>query len=388
MSVLIVTVGGSPAPVKHAIQQNDATHVVFVCSGGRRSSVDTAREVVRELELPEERYSIRRAENPDDLADVLACCRELDTLLANRFAGHSVIANYTGGTKSMSAGLVLHGFRQGWKLQVQEGERQNMVKLEHGDFGFISDLSEVHADQAETESQALAERGDFDGAAELLERALPRLRGDVRTRLRAAATRWRLEAALERFDLEAADRYKESLHPPEARGEYGQLIGSARSCLQVLGGESDRYRSLDTFAPLRLLLDGARAAAKRARYDEAIARLYRASELLAQIQLMRKFRLRTSAVPIDELPDTWRDDVKLHDGVAKLGLRDAYRLLRERGDALGQHYGPRGQPLEDWCGYRNQSVLAHGFEPVTREKWESVGEAWLAWIDKGIEVAK
>lgn len=46
--------------------------------------------------------------NPDDLNEVTGACERIEEDIARRFGDARIIANYTGGTKTMSVGLGLH----------------------------------------------------------------------------------------------------------------------------------------------------------------------------------------------------------------------------------------------------------------------------------------
>ena len=73
-------------------------------------------------------------------------------------------------------------------------------------------------------------------------------------------------------------------------------------------------------------------------------------------------------VPIERLPEALRVEWagRARNGCVMLALKDAYALLTALGDDLGRRFGElelahdQRSPLVA----RNQSILAHGFEPV------------------------
>lgn len=123
------------------------------------------------------------------------------------------------------------------------------------------------------------------------------------------------------------------------------------------------------------------------RYDDAVARLYRLCEYVAQVRFRRRFGIPkddnpTSKVPIEALaaqaPNLARDlqsRKTLTAGRLDLGLRDAIHALAEAGDEIGRLMNeryegtgavsrtPRGK-LGEFLDRRNQSLLAHGSVPV------------------------
>jgi hypothetical protein len=135
-TILIASVGGSPDPVVHAIEQGRPDFVYFLCStGGEHAGSDRTIEqetqitssgscphckqpvqgsrpsppIVTRAGLARGSYEIERVNDPDDLAQVVRACERLAAAIAERFAGIDVevFANYTGGTKAMSFGLGL-----------------------------------------------------------------------------------------------------------------------------------------------------------------------------------------------------------------------------------------------------------------------------------------
>jgi CRISPR-associated protein (TIGR02710 family) len=118
------------------------------------------------------------------------------------------------------------------------------------------------------------------------------------------------------------------------------------------------------------------------RIDDAIARLYRAIEALAQVALAKRHNLpNTKQVPLSEVPEMLRGHwaSRAEKGSVFLGLQDAYALLDARGDELGAKFkrlnlhDRERSPLTA----RNRSILAHGFERVSEQVFEQLWKAVL-----------
>jgi CRISPR-associated protein (TIGR02710 family) len=134
----------------------------------------------------------------------------------------------------------------------------------------------------------------------------------------------------------------------------------------------------------RALLADLVANAKRrrleGRYDDAVARLYRAIEAAAQLALSERQAIpSTDGVPIASVPEPLRElwSAKAENGKLRLGLQDAYELL----DALGDRVGAAFKELRlhemnrSPLAARNQSILAHGFQPVSSATVDKLYEA-------------
>ena len=125
------------------------------------------------------------------------------------------------------------------------------------------------------------------------------------------------------------------------------------------------------------LLANALRRRHEARYDDGVARLYRAIESLAQLSLAERHEIpSTDNVPLDRVPEPLRDEwaLRVRDGKLQVGLQDAFALLDELGDQTGKAF--KALRLDDRerspLAARNQSILAHGFEPVGMKVFDQV----------------
>jgi len=125
------------------------------------------------------------------------------------------------------------------------------------------------------------------------------------------------------------------------------------------------------------LIGNAARRSREGRFDDAVARLYRAIEAIAQMGLLEDHGISgTDGVPLERVPEPFRTELtpRARDRCVKIGLQDAYRLLRELGDERGNRFEELGlahlkkSPLLA----RNNSILAHGFEPVSEKVLESL----------------
>jgi len=123
------------------------------------------------------------------------------------------------------------------------------------------------------------------------------------------------------------------------------------------------------------LLSNAERCMARQDWDDAVARLYRATEMVAQRQLLQRHGVQnTSDVDPAKLPERMRAGYEKRqqesrNGKLRLGLAEAYGLLKELNDPVGKTfcdaYGPKGQgDLGNALRGRNQSLLAHGAAPI------------------------
>lgn len=110
------------------------------------------------------------------------------------------------------------------------------------------------------------------------------------------------------------------------------------------------------------------------KYDDAVARLYRAVELISQMKLKEYDldELSDGKLTIDNLENKGLDTKKYKDlvdekGKLKLGLKKKFELLRDLGWDLANPIYFENKNIRELLSKRNNSILAHGLEPIDRK---------------------
>jgi CRISPR-associated protein (TIGR02710 family) len=236
--------------------------------------------------------------------------------------------------------------------------------------------------QVVEEAVAVFNNGGYAAAGVLLEKARgnissPSVKREIST-LKALVDAY---AAWDRFDHKTAEQcFEDAL---KNRNDLLEIFPNAQSLLARLERHRDQAAQLanqNKNAPTTIWVEDLfRNAERRAaehRFDDAVARLYRAFEALAQIRLREKHNIPDAkSVPLDRLPETLRSEWagRARGGAVPLGLQDAYRLLKELGDKLGENFVEAG--LDEQCSplsARNRSILAHGFDPLGEKDYNSL----------------
>ncbi|MGQ9779365.1 MAG: TIGR02710 family CRISPR-associated CARF protein [Bacillota bacterium] len=179
----------------------------------------------------------------------------------------------------------------------------------------------------------------------------------------------------------ARTRAISDLVPGRGAGPFGVSGGRPGNLdfLATLEEASDKGRKIGRLHVVDLIANAGRRAAEGA-YDDAVARLYRALEMRAQVALAER-GINTGDVKPEEIPAVIREEMTARhrgsDGKIRLPLHASYQLLAALGDPIGLAYmGEKRAPA--LLEARNNSILAHGRRPVTPEIYRGMLEIALA----------
>ncbi len=146
----------------------------------------------------------------------------------------------------------------------------------------------------------------------------------------------------------------------------------------------ERSRQRDFPHSLLELLANARRRGKQARYDDAIARLYRAVELFAQNRLHRAFGASSGRIPLDSLDPSLADQLRSSFSEDQIEDEQGSRLQLACGKAFAAlAYSPFEDDhqlpeiydrLKNVLGKRNDSWLAHGTRAASTSDF---GQMWV-----------
>ncbi len=418
-NILIATVGGSCAPVVCSVRESAPDFTIFICSSGSKGSrnlVDgpgkpcderrtcpkcghqegeTHPSIVAQSGLSAEQYDVVQVD-VDNIDNIEKCAYAVEDAYNKALARDPealIIADYTGGTKTMTAALVRLAtgrHAQQSRLSVVTGQRGNLrtvvggteTAMRHSAAGFALD-EQWHA------ALQLFNGYHYASCDELLreisrQEPPPHLQRKVRdlTTLARGFDHW------DRFDH--ANAYH-LLHT------VGTLAGPHLRDVKTLakGVDAETGWGARHVLPVYDLLRNAERRAAQGRYDDAVARLYRALEMLAQNRLRTAHDIDTGGVDPGHLPEQARlrllarprapaTDEGMDEPVAgqaagpgkrvRIGLRDGYLLLADLGDPVGRAFQARQTQLLTMLERRNKSILAHGTQPIGKKEYDGLVE--------------
>jgi CRISPR-associated protein (TIGR02710 family) len=396
-NLLVCTVGGSSEPIVATLKRWKPVRIRFIPTKETRERIET--DVVRLAEsegltLDPGRYDVLELSDGQDFDGCVYTLRQL-TPVVEEWLGrgdlYQVVVDFTGGTKCMSAALALQAQRWRCVFSYVGGSQ----RTKEGVGIVISGKEQVlHAYnpwdalgfQAVERWVVLFDQQAFAAAASLVDRAMRNVTNPSRKReLNALKLLSEAYDAWDRFDHKEAESKLRDVAKYE--NDLQAVLGPTKS-EHVRAVVSDHCRYLQQLvegsAPSMLhvtdLLANARRREAEGRIDDAVARLYRAIEALAQTALAERHQItNTKQVPLTRIPESLRSQwaSRAEAETVFLGLQDAYALLNALGDNLGVKFkdlqldNRQQSPLTA----RNQSILAHGFERVSKKVF---GQLWNA----------
>jgi CRISPR-associated protein (TIGR02710 family) len=400
--LLVLTVGGSPNPLASALKALRPDIVVFLVSSATATSPSSRNQIDDGLGgglkyadgCPQpDRTSIFEIP-PDDPDKAYSLCRAHLAALARSHPDHQIIADYTGGTKSMTGALLMAAFAQdNVQVQFMVGKRADLVQIEEGTERpqlMPSDFVRLERDFSKI-GQAVA--GYEYSAAFALADQLKRKIGNLpKSSAVPASFRKSVEQSRDWLSVMAdwdAFRHAKAAKMPRASFENGTWLAEslqADGLYQPLLDLADLASKQPSWTLCADLWLNALRCGSKGRFDDAIARLYRLVEASAQAQLFELDGVLTSHVPVAHLPRTLLSKInppscKTH---VQLPLSDTVEHLfsRKGGEAVAAGIRSFIDPttgqkiLPHWLGSRNHSILAHGFKSIQPETW-TVARDWV-----------
>lgn len=400
--VMLATVGGSRPPILRGIEQYQPVHVVFICS---KDTLSEAEAIAQQAGLrpgpfrPGEQsgtYSTARPVNPDDPVETYQAVLEEVGRIREQAPGCRVVINYTGGTKSMSAGAVLAAVDDGdCEVCVVTGYRPTPTVVQDGT---------ERAYRVEVQyplikryvRQALEYMGRFDyPAAEVLLARCPVANPGTPTseQVRMLLQLARGLGAWDKFDHPGAQRLLGDARRwlgEQLLAQLGRCCKAVEALAQLQQGHGGQKPARIFFDPVYDLILNARRRGEQGRYDDGVARLYRALELYAQIALFNLPQpINTADVDLSLVPETLRAEFAAlrqpDTGKVQIPLFKAYLLLEHLDHPVGRIFREWAERLKLLLAMRNYSLLAHGFTPVGKaDFWQALErvEAFIQACDQ------
>jgi CRISPR-associated protein (TIGR02710 family) len=397
-SVMLISVGGSPAPIVRSIELNRPARIVFFVSRGSYASVtgEILPAVLAAVgRLPPHECVVTPDEQDVGLS-VFALLREVPA--AMRKLGEKAewpeLVDFTGGTKVMSAALVWAASRFPCTFSyIGSATPESRTR---GGLGVVVDGREKCllrenpwneiAYYDVRQAVALFNGGQYANAVAALGAVLQRVSEPHRVRLLTLLCGvWRGYAAWDAFDHLAAMRefaaHAQALLDlaPSEEAIWPGLLNFAetanehrRTLAELVKEKAD---ALSWPKIYDLLANALRRARLERRHEDATARAYAAIEKYGKHALKRARGIDSAACRPEQLPESLHAEYVRRFGgegrdTLQFGLEATYRVLTELGDPVGERYLACREELAKVLPLRNASILGHGIVPIKPESFE------------------
>jgi CRISPR-associated protein (TIGR02710 family) len=406
---LLINVGGTPAPIAYSIDCHRPEKVLFFASQSSRSEIET-----KVRPLTGHRWLDQEVLTAPDHQDLTKCIEVLTKDLPSRLAllgldWKDLVVDYTGGTKTMSAAVVLATINRpvaysyiGGRVRTKEGLGTVLDGSEA--LVFSPNPWDVLAVDLRRRIARQFNRGHFAEAAQSAQEALERVGGELRPMYegfvhlctgyeqwqrfdygRASRTLPRALAGLRPLAAVSGDRpLVDFLEQVETEGERLEHI--ARAFKATARGDVPAAEDANALV-LDLVVNAERVTRLGGRPDDGIARLYSALEKLAKVGLGLRGINNSKALP-DEIPEALRAEyqgkyMNPENGRLQFGLSPSYALLAALDDPVGAHFMARSADLEKVLKARNSSLMVHGWNPIKEDDYERMLGVCLDFMELG-----
>lgn len=386
--VLIATVGRTPEPVEISLLEHEPDGLLLLASQDSLGVAAAIRSSYPQLES-----RVQLIEDPENLIEAFRAARKAYKT-AKEWGARVILADITGGTKPMTSGLTLALSGLGVTFVYVGGEQRDP------DTGrVVSGAERVRALADPTERYHEAEWRAFKGAwnAWRMASAAVVMENLLRSPALGPAERRFYEHLRQvALGLDAWDRF----HHEEALRLLNENLavalgiaeawnhGAKVRVLKALEGRKGflgalvQNRGKPTPELLADLLANADRRASAGRYDDALARLYRALELAVESDLYQRTGI------LLRQPSTWpaelrRKEPHLEQEAGELlGIKRVLDLafnldlsLNNKG-TVAQRLSGMYRELKPMLAKRHQSILAHGTKPVAHEDYREFREVF------------
>ena len=371
MKAMVVTVGtghGVESGILASIKQNNPDYIIFLTTEKGKETLQ--RESLR-AEINKRKCDVRIIENENDAEKCYKTAKEMIKKLKDE--GYSICVDFTSGTKAMTGGIVLAAIiEETPSLVYVTGERdKNGRVIPHTERVYsIPSPTEVIVDFKKKLLAIMFNNCQFYDCLSIINEVkssiIPKKLEDYSLK--------KLEIIVNAYylwDLFEHEKAFNELNKIKVK-EIADLatdvtqLGKNKEFLGILTrNKEDKFLLVD-------IICNAKRRMNEGKFDDAVARLYRAIEFIGQIALkdfgvdVKDFSLEAlKKLPIGEEKKGFYEKFA-EDGKIRIGVRNIYRLLDDLGSEIGKRF-KEDKELHNLLTNRNKSILAHGNKPVEKE---------------------
>lgn len=392
-NAFIATVGMGTGPevdiTKPLIKSISEANPDFLLLFATAESYNYATKIKEELSRNDANTEICRLSDKDDVEKIFKeMSDKITNLISNGYEAKNIIADFTTGTKPMSAALALAATKHCLgRLKYVIVKRDKDRKICEGTERTLTfEPLGIFASYTIDIAINLMVKFRFESAIELL------------TQINTALLSPEEQNLVENLkNLAEAYSYWDKFEHIKFRATYQKanfanpLLQQFKVNIETLNlvhriGEDAKKGVLSEYPIIDLVNNAIRRIAE-GKYDDAVARFYRVVEMLAQWRLKVKYKIDSGDINLEEIPKKSIDWVNKcrdkSDNKIKISLQKNFQLLQDFNDELGVKF-KEDKTLNALLNKRNNSILAHGIEPISADSCKSLGNLVMDYCRKFI----
>ena len=409
MKVLMLTIGGSDAPIIKTIRHHNPNYVVFFCTEdtgkakGSRDRVDGEGLVCQDRPCAQCGYKAEDRTNiisrtdlqPGDYEMIIVepdnpydSYQKADSVLRYHLKqGDNILVDYTGGTKSMTVGLAVASMEYPeCEIGLVDGKRIDTVKIRDGMERVRKlPINVVYVNRQMNLYDRLVDRWEYRAAAGVLEDISGSGYVLDNTIFDNELLLCRAFAAWDNFEYQAAVPLIELFKNDDLIAPYNAVLKRISMALKWYNAENQKSGRIPGFDLVYDILLNAERRSQQGNYDDAVSRTYRALEMYAQFCLRSNDpQLDSDDIDIASLPadiQSLYEEKRNAQGKVQLPLAGSYDLLEKIGHPVGRVWNSQKNKVLNVLEKRNYSFLAHGMNPIGAEDFQIMFRAVCLFIE-------
>lgn len=283
---------------------------------------------------------------------------------------YDIIMDYTSGTKTMSAAMASCGMFYSKDLISVGGDRSTGEVSRGTEIINYQNIYKIYDKFALMRTRNNFNANRFRACIDILNYIVDlNIHKDSLLHLCKAYYAW------DNMDFEDAYEHLRKVNLNQV--EFMEVKNDIKFNLKALGNIiNSKSVNLKNCYILASLINNSIRRSEEFKYDDAIARLYRSFELIAQIELT-KYNIKSSDIDVSVLKQNNVSDEFImdlektrEDGKIRIGLEKDFLLLNELGNDLGKHYVDNESKIKNLTRKRNNSILAHGLDSLTQNDFD------------------
>jgi CRISPR-associated protein (TIGR02710 family) len=375
MKSCIISLGGTIEPIIFFLKRYNPDFILFFCS---KESVENISDIKSNFDSFPDYDKVILEDAQDANLGILSIKDNLKKF-RDKLMGE-VVVDITGGTKPMAAALLFGTSGKGYKYNYVGGslrDKQGRVKTDSMSLINFPDPADEFKDREKLLIVKLFNLYRFEAVVNVIENlTLNSREEDLFFGIKHLAKCYSLW-----------DKFEHRM----AKNELGQAIKRLENYYRY---NRERVIDLEQLKDHKVLLDkfrlrkdekfnlmhindlysNALRRQEESKFDDAVARLYSCIEHIGKYELSA-LGIDDSNVDLDSVPDKLKerfkkkylDEVK---EVIKLPLFAKFELLDALGNSKGKEFTKKYELFRKIISSRNESILAHGLRPVSKETCE------------------